>query len=913
MTEGKESGLEELRTDFPLVNLPEPWTLGTLREELDKHPEIRRKHIDDVVGLDHEFARQMFERGAQLRTGWDEQSAAALEGPLAVLGKEEEVRAAQAAFDRECWQEASEGLEQVAAAIADRAPAVADVLLLQAARAAAEHGDRDRAGQLHLRVSRSGAARGDDVAEYAAFQASWELPETERWRSFAATARAAWPERPDEALPVLRDAFEHSLDRDDGDAIAEWADALCDAPAAEDDWHGVLDVASRAIARLGPLTDDGLRLDLELESLTARFELGEVVDNEFGMLLLSPLGHGDATAGRIYARWGVALSRRGQPIDAAVRFREAAQRWRAAGDSEDEVAEAIFSEDAMAQLTREGKRVDQTQRIAVAELRGRDQTAAVLADRKEHEALRTWLAGRAYDARRVFTIAWSIHRRAGHLGGCMRLAVDLTDLSTAAEEWPSALAWAARSGNIDRARTAALKLSWPEVRKTARPGRPSWERGPTWEAVAITGLLASDADGAALIDDLLEAASDHDTSSTQLPPEACAARRALSTILCATPEDRFAQAAAEVTFEIEHTPFPPDQAMQGLLFAIEAGLWNHIQLVAEVFAVYDRSHVGGFQTATHLIEQSDPAAVLLAERAASGFTALLTAAWCGSPDQRPELAQHAADVTERALTDALAPDEILRANDQGQLARWASADHQREVADTLIKTLADPSQIDVHRFEAGEGLAALAARMQPEAASSALDVLLAAADAIETPSELQGLRSHRNPRFARSTFNTPVTPGAVDSMALRAAVELAGRCERLDELQSATEAGSTGPQPRVRAEALRLSTRWTSLATADLRSFLTDEDEYVQAQALKCLGKVGSLAREDSAVTDFATPQQPLSLRAAALNVAREHPDRFTQALELLAEDPHAPVRATARNARRGHGQTESADDDEES
>lgn len=49
--------------------------------------------------------------------------------------------------------------------------------------------------------------------------------------------------------------------------------------------------------------------------------------------------------------------------------------------------------------------LDQTQRIAVAELRGRGQTAAVLADRKEHEALRTWLAGRAYDARRALTIA----------------------------------------------------------------------------------------------------------------------------------------------------------------------------------------------------------------------------------------------------------------------------------------------------------------------------------------------------------------------------------------------------------------------------------------------------------------------------------------------------------------------------
>jgi hypothetical protein len=231
-------------------------------------------------------------------------------------------------------------------------------------------------------VSRSAADRGDDLAEYAAFRASWELADTDRWRSFAATARAAWPERPEEAIPVLRDALERSLAAGDTRAVGEWADALCRALAAEDDWPAVVDIASRAVATLEPVTADDQRLDLELERLTARSELGEDVDDEFRMLLLSPVGHDHAAAARIGARWGIVLTRRGSTLDGAMRFREAAQRWRAAVDSEDEVAEAIFSEDAVAQLTGSGRRLDQAQRIAVAELRGRGQTPAVLADRK---------------------------------------------------------------------------------------------------------------------------------------------------------------------------------------------------------------------------------------------------------------------------------------------------------------------------------------------------------------------------------------------------------------------------------------------------------------------------------------------------------------------------------------------------
>lgn len=446
MNAGEEPGLEDLRRRYPQVRLPEPWTLGTLREKLAEHPEIRREHIDKVIGVDHEFAEKMFERGAALKERWESQTAAAVQGPLAVLGQAEAAAEAEAAVARGEWAQASDRFEEIGEAIADRAPAVADVLFLRAARAADEAGDRSRAGHLHLRVSRAGAARGDSVAEYAAFRASWQLPEDERWRSFAATARAAWPERPEESIPVLTDAFTRCLTDQDREGAAEWGAAACEALATQGEWAAVADVAASAAALLGPVEDDGPGLDLELDLLDARSELGENVDADYMELLLAPIGRQDTVSGRLRARWGTLLARRGRAEEAALRFDEATDRWRVAGDGEEEIAEAVLSADAAAQVLGMGLQLDQTERIAVAELRGRGATAAVIADRKETEGLRSWLAGRGYDARRALTVAWSLHRRAGHLGGCLRLAVALHDLFKTADDSEEALTWSIRAG-----------------------------------------------------------------------------------------------------------------------------------------------------------------------------------------------------------------------------------------------------------------------------------------------------------------------------------------------------------------------------------------------------------------------------------------------------------------------------------
>ena len=100
MTEGKEPGLQDLRARYSNVTLPEPWTLASLREKLLAHPDIRRNHIDNVLGLDHEYAVEMLERGSKLAARWVDQTTAALRGPLAVLGEEAALEKAEAALER---------------------------------------------------------------------------------------------------------------------------------------------------------------------------------------------------------------------------------------------------------------------------------------------------------------------------------------------------------------------------------------------------------------------------------------------------------------------------------------------------------------------------------------------------------------------------------------------------------------------------------------------------------------------------------------------------------------------------------------------------------------------------------------------------------------------------------------------
>lgn len=891
MTAPKEQGLEDLRLRYPQVTICRPWTLPDLRAKLAEAHDVRGELIDRAIGVDELHVREVLERAAGRDEAFEAQTAAALTGPVTALGHGEALAQAEARAQSGDLRGGSEEFEVLAVAVRDRMPRVANAMLLQAARLAADDEDRVRAGQLYLRASRSAAVRRDDIAEYAAFRASWLLPEEERWRSLAAMARASWPERPEESVPVLRAAFERVLQTEAADDVLEWALAMCDALAAQDDWGDIAEITERASALLGPVSAVDERLELELERLTASSEVGDDVEAGWRALLLAPVGRTAEGAPLIRARWAMALAREGKGTLAAEQFASAAERWRSTGDAEDELAEAVLSEDVVAQALGAGRRLDQAGRIAVAELRGRGSTPASTADGLVTQGLRAWLSGRGWEARGRLISAWAVHRRAGHLAGSLRVAETLHDLFKAGEEWQDALPWAIRSGLQLAAEAAATELGWAATAAALRPHAPPWERGAMWEAIAAAGTDASDAEITALSDGLLDAAADHETTEHATVQAASAARRALATVLCRVPHPDAARAADEVVFETTHTPFPPRRTIQGLILATYAGVCDACELIAEVFGFTDRAHLAGFGLAVELVSDSAVARAKAVELAEYQFPALLLCAWADLPDLHPAVAARAADVVARSLDGELAGDEILRADDRGRLARWAEPDAQRAVGHALSDELISPSEIGAHRNEAAVGLASLAERLTTETAGELLERVTVDQQLIGTPSTQETMSSHPNPLFARVNMRAPAAHDQVRAVALRAFAALAERACRPDERRNAVASGIRDEDGAVRAEAARLA---APMLDIDLRAHAADDNPLVRAQVLIALATREDLAPDDPGLLANSAPDAPLALRSTVLRIARENPGAHPRLVQALRADPHVYVRAVA-------------------
>ena len=891
MNATKEPGLQNLRDRYPQVTITKPWTLPDLRAKLVDAEDVRRELIDRPIGVDELHVRQMLERAAARDQAWEAQTSAAMLGPLVVSGQDQALIEAEKLEADGDLAGASKQLDAIARALEEPMPSVANAIRLRAARLAAEAKQRSQAARLYLDASRRAAVSGDDAAEFAAFRASWILSEDERWSAYAAMARASWPERPEDALPVLRDAFARVIDSGNPDQILEWSLALCDALAADDGWPEMLDVAERARDLLAPVATVGDRLELELEWLAALSETGHDVDDRWRQLLLSPVGRTPEGGPLIRARWGIALARAGHGDRAAEQFREAADRWRSVGDCEEEVAEAVLSEDIVAQALGAGRRLDHPGRIAVAELRGRRATSAAVADRKVTEGLEAWLGKRGWEARRCLTSAWALHRRAGHLAGTLRVAGTVHDLFAAGEEWPDALPWAIRCGNHQAAEIAAQHSGWRRVTECVRTGAPQWERGAMWDAIAATGSDASDEEITGLVDALLSAAVDHDSDERATRQAAAAARRALSAMLCRVPEDRRNAVLAEVVYETTHTPYPPRRTIHNLMQATDAGVCDASELVAEIYGFTDQTHLGGFGFAPKQVAASPAATAIVVELATDQFPALLLCAWADLPDSHEAVRGRARDVTTRALDGTLRPDEILNHDDTGRLARWGPGEQQDAVVRELLEVLRSPSELGAHRYEAAMGLQFLAERLALDSAQAALAQLVAIASEVSSPSSTDGMRSHPNPLFARVKMDAPPEADEVRAAALGALVALARQAGDLCRVNEELAAALGDAAAPVRADAVRLA---RDVPSIDVRSHADDPDPVVRAQVLSALGHRDELAPDDPLLIDACIAGGPLALRATAVRIIRDRPGAHNHAREMLASDPNVYIRAVA-------------------
>lgn len=148
LSEDDETKLNELRETYQgRVTLPDPWTLGMVREMLAEKTAVRREHIERPWGIYHDFERASLERLAGLKEGWDTLRTAAMQGPLAALGIKSDLVEAEAAVEHGELGDASLRFETIAQQ-ANSMPAVADVLLLRSATCAAEAGEQGEGGRV---------------------------------------------------------------------------------------------------------------------------------------------------------------------------------------------------------------------------------------------------------------------------------------------------------------------------------------------------------------------------------------------------------------------------------------------------------------------------------------------------------------------------------------------------------------------------------------------------------------------------------------------------------------------------------------------------------------------------------------------------------------------------------------------
>lgn len=278
---------------------------------------------------------------------------------------------------------------------------------------------------------------------------------------------------------------------------------------------------------------------------------------------------------------------------------------------------------------------------------------------------------------------------------------------------------------------------------------------------------------------------------------------------------------------------------------------------------------------------------------------MLLCAWADLPDEAEPTAARAADVVARSVDGELESHEILRADDRGRLARWATPDHQRAVADDLVAELVSTSELGAHRHEAAVGLASLAERLDAEAATGLLARLRGVEQDIAEPSLTESMSSHPNPLLARMRMRAPASVEQVRAAALSAVVSLAKAADDTDTRQRAISSGLVDIAGPVRAEAVRLA---VDLMQVDLRSFTSDEDVFVRGQALSTLESRGALVDDDPALLAAAEPDQPLALRSTAARIGRASPARHPRLLSALTADPHVYVRAVARSAAREGG-----------
>jgi hypothetical protein len=678
---------------------------------------------------------------------------------------------------------------------------IGEFSLEQAAGASDEADDHDQAVALTEEIIRRRLARLDSRAEYDARRLARYLDDDQRWRAEGFAARAVWPEQPDAAATVLEAAWQHARDTTEE---LDWAAALIDmlmAVGRFEDAHRHADALLKRCSELIAAGDaiESKRLSIELDDLDAQLELGGDADelDRAWRTLLDELDRQQPALpcpiiARAWQRRGVMLGRSDRPDDARSAYVRAIKEWNREPGNEEQIKEAFFSLELIALLSGTWRGETQQIRVYASRLRGRNESAATMADRLERQGLHARLSEANFpDARRAFWLAYAVSRAAGNFYEQLAAAELLAELHRAAGRPIEALGLLVAAGKEKEAKQLAKDLAaevaGDDVLPTLKLRGPIWERTVSYTVLGEVGNRLSDNNVASLVPSLLAAARVRLTSM-YWPQPSVAAQAALSAVAIAVPEDSLAE-VCDVLID-ERRSANTDEALRTLVRLTNVGRVDETARVANV--LFDETAaLGNPGTFIHWLGSRlghyPELQGLVRRKARDGNSwALETMAIAELISDDEEIvtrvdAQVEAFLAHRSFEETEEDGRTTRvvhfgsAAGIGVTARFASPELRDRLVDHLLGIVVNDNDIESNRADAADTLYNLAGVIGRNAARRALPSLARVGRGEHGRSDLDGTPGPRDP-FARSwiAWNSD---DALRSSALAAAARIAAAAE----------------------------------------------------------------------------------------------------------------------------------------
>jgi hypothetical protein len=824
-----------------------------------------------------------------------------LTGPLRHAGQQERVEQAERLESEgqpipaaELLLDAADGLDEKGL------EAVSETYRMRAAQLLGDNGRPADAAELIEAVAWAQIDRRSSIASIAIHQLERLVGDTPRVRGLRACGQFpdmawsnAWLEQ---ALAA----------EDDRDRELRFRAALSRMELLNGDMQKTIDVDAEVELPF----QDGLRLDLSLNAIDALDRQGNTAAadarwQELSAWASTTRASPDARA-RCWARRGYLLALRGDMAGSTEAYRHAMDAWATVPSAEGQVADALFSLQSAQSMMGVWDVSDLHLRPIAAEVRAQPGTPVQRAERLQHNATASRIAGRLPDAHRDYWLALMEYTDMGSLQGVLEVAPQLAELYAITGRGVAAISLYCVGGRAKEASKLAEQLPPNEAAAALAVGGAPWQRTAAYDVLSAINTAAPADVVAAFADQILADVNDN------LASLASAARRALANVLLQFPDERCDEALDQVSLDLDND------------YLLEVGRAAAIALMRVTqLGIADRSEalVDSYLAGRPLNDiHADWIPELISDRPALRER-VLQAARDGQANALEVLVFADIDVdndvelqtaaTERARAwadvhtrEVIAQDDgtsQMRTSFGGDLGRAGLVGRHAEesVRETVIQRMAeivlDQDDAESNRATATDALFNMAEALKTDRrAALAASLLPLAAGEYQRPDwETDQADPLSNFQFAHN----------VRDMLRASAIRLLARLEQLgthvdgfDEIVSAAWA-SGSPRPIVAAvDALG---RVPGLpAPVGLRAMLEHDDHQVRRATIKALH-----AREP----EYLTAELPkllrdgsFSVRMAALRVAEEQGSRDLLA-RVAADDPDAYLRGLAERGLAAH------------